>query len=191
MEAERYYGERHDKARANVRAALARHGLSYHEGGAILGGTLVTPSRSLEELIRGRDFAAIQTEFDRALSHVGGDPPAAVTAACAIVEAACKTYIADRRLPLPADQSVLPLWKVVQKDLDLDPARTHDPDLKRILGGLASIVEGVAAFRTHASSAHGRGRCVVTIEARHARLAIHAAHTIVTFLLETWEGGSS
>ncbi|MDC4272793.1 abortive infection family protein, partial [Acinetobacter baumannii] len=42
-------------------------------------------------------------------------------------------------------------------------------------------------FRTHASSAHGQGRKLYNIKPRHARLAIHSAHTLALFILETWD----
>jgi len=62
----------------------------------------------------------------------------------------------------------------------------HD-DIKQILSGLFSIANGVGAFRTHEGSAHGHGNKSYKIEARHARLAVHAAHTMTMFVLETWE----
>lgn len=46
--------------------------------------------------------------------------------------------------------------------------------------------EGIGALRTHASSAHGAGKKQYKLEARHARLAIHAAHTVTLFVLESW-----
>jgi hypothetical protein len=170
--------------RKRVRDAMAARGLSYQTGGRVRGGALHAPSKSLAALIRGSDLSALHAEFERALAGIERDPPAALTAACAILEAMCRTYIADEGLSLPADQSLHPLWKVVQGHLELSPAATHNADLKRILGGLASIVDGVGAFRTHASSAHGRDPGAPRIEPRHARLAVHAAHTVVTFVLE-------
>ncbi|MDC4794224.1 abortive infection family protein, partial [Acinetobacter baumannii] len=38
-----------------------------------------------------------------------------------------------------------------------------------------------------ASSAHGQGRKLYNIKPRHARLAIHSAHTLALFILETWD----
>lgn len=179
------------RPRQRIQEALVAHGLSYYPGGKILGGPLFGPSRSLEELIHACDLPAINAEFDRAYANVATDPPAAVTAACAILEATCRTYIVEEKLTLPADQSLHPLWKVVQGHLDLDPSQTQDADLKRVLGGLASIVDGVGAYRTHAGSAHGHGPQAATIEPRHGRLAVHAAHTVVTFILETWAARKS
>src|SRR3989338_181915 len=72
--------------RAKINRALATHGLSYGQGGHIIGGATGAPSRSLDSIIRERDLPAVLAEFDRALSTVERDPPAAVTAAGAIVE---------------------------------------------------------------------------------------------------------
>ena len=46
--------------------------------------------------------------------------------------------------------------------------------------------EGIGALRTHASSAHGAGKKIYNLQPRHARLAIHAAHTVALFILESW-----
>jgi hypothetical protein len=49
------------------------------------------------------------------------------------------------------------------------------------------VVDGIGALRTHASSAHSEGRKGYKLEARHARLAVNAAHSVATFVLETWD----
>ena len=59
--------------------------------------------------------------------------------------------------------------------------------MKKIISGLLSIVNGIGAFRTHASSAHGQGRKVYKLKPRHARLAVHSANTLAMFVLETWD----
>jgi hypothetical protein len=174
--------------RNRIRDALGSAGLSYHAGGKIIGGSsLLAPSKTLADIIRARDLTAVGAEFDRAYAAIATDPAGAVTAASSILEATCQTYIAEEKLTLPADKSLHPLWKVVQGHLGIAPTATLDDDLRRVLGGLASIVDGVGAFRTHAGDAHGRGPDAPAIEPRHARLAVHAAHTVATFILETWE----
>ena len=59
--------------------------------------------------------------------------------------------------------------------------------MKKVLSGLNSIVDGIGSLRTHTGSAHGRGRRVYRLQARHARLAVHASHTLVGFFIETWD----
>lgn len=176
--------------RGRVERSLARYGLSYQKGGRILGGSTATPSRSLQTIIRERDLGGLDTEFRRALDSVEADPPAAVTAACAILEALFKVYIQDNELALPSDQSIKPLWKIVQGHLGLATNSVVDQDMNRILGGLTSIVDGVGALRTHAGSAHGRGRHSYPVTGKHARLAVHSSHTVATFVLETWVQGN-
>lgn len=173
--------------RDRIEKALAKNGLSYHPGGRIIGGQASAPSRSLEGIIREHDLPALNVEFERALSNIQSDPPAAVTAACAIIEAFCKVYIEEKGLQLPAEQTVKRLWAIVQGDLGLDPSSIADQDIKRILGGLASIVDGAGALRTHVGSAHGHGGPGSTVSPVHARLAVHAAHTLVVFVMETWQ----
>jgi hypothetical protein len=179
-------GEDMQRARQRVRDVLAKAGLTYHYGGRIVGGQLGGPTRSLTIILQSRDLLALEVELQRALAAVEVDPGAAVTAACATIESLCKIYIEDEGLVLPTDQSVKPLWKVVRDHLGLDPSSLEDEDLKRVLAGLSAIVDGIGAFRTHVGSAHGRGRSRYRPAPRHARLALHAAHTLATFVLETW-----
>jgi hypothetical protein len=70
--------------------------------------------------------------------------------------------------------------------LGFDPSLVEDQDLQMILTGLISVVDGIGALRTHASSAHGAGRKTYRLEPRHARLAVHSAHTVALFILESW-----
>lgn len=172
--------------RVRISKALAAEGLRYLRGGRVFGSQLSAPARALEVALQAWSVPEINTEFERAQANAQTDPPAAVTAACAILEALCKHYLAERGLPLPSKQTVAPLWRAAAKDLKVSPESVEDDDLKRILTGLASIVDGVGALRTHAGSAHGQGRRTYRIAPRHARLAVHAAHSMALFMLETW-----
>ncbi len=173
--------------RERVKRIIAKSGLSYHQRGQIIGQNVGIPSRSLKEMLESRDFIAIDSEFQRAIESVESDPPSGITAACSIIESLCKVYIEDEDLKMPAKQNIKNLWKVVSKNLGFDPGELADQDITRILSGLTSVVDGIGALRTHTSSAHGRGRKTYRLEPRHARLAVHAAHTLVLFVLETWE----
>jgi hypothetical protein len=97
------------------------------------------------------------------------------------------------------DKSILPLWKVIRNHLGLSPGDFEDENLKRILSGLASTVDGIAALRTHSGSAHGRDarpqsggfQKVYKVAPRHARLAAHSAMALAIFFMETLESRSS
>ncbi len=171
--------------RDDVVRTLGRHGLSYRTGGIILGATLSTPSRSVEDLIRQRNLGELQKEFDRALANVQSDPPSAVTAACAILESTFKVIIADKALTMPGDESILPLWRVIQAHLQMQPGKASDQHVRQVLQGVSSAVQGIAGMRSNTGSAHGHGPGAPIVEPRHARLAVHAAHTVVVFVLES------
>lgn len=143
-------------------------------------------SKALSELIKGLDIPSIDTEFERALSNVNTEPREAVSAACNILESIFKVYIEDEELEKPQKQDLQNVWKVVRNDLGFNTNTLEDNDLRKIMSGILSVVDGIGAFRTHASSAHGPGRKVYNLKPRHARLAIHSAHTIALFVLETW-----
>jgi len=172
--------------KAKLEAILSRCNLAYLTGGIISDGSSA-PSRSLAELIKGRDIPSIDAEFNRALANVNSEPREAVSAACNILESIFKTYITDEKLEMPQKQDLQNVWKVVRSELGFNPGALEDDDLKKILSGVMSVVDGIGAFRTHASSAHGQGRKVYNLKSRHARLAIHSAHTIALFVLETWD----
>jgi hypothetical protein len=174
------------KSRARLATVLAEHGLHYEVGGYVVG-SLGIATRTLQEFIRDRDLVAINHEFERASQSIDAEPREAVSAASNILESVCKVYIADERLGMPAKQDLQAVWSVVRKHLGFDPSRVEDHDLKEILTGALSIVHGIGALRTHASSAHGAGRKGYRLEARHARLAVHAAHTVTLFILESWQ----
>ena len=181
--------------RERISKQLTTLGLAYHVGGHIVAsGTLIT-GKAFEEMVGIRDLVGVQHEFDRILKNLETDAPAAVTASCALLEALFKSYIADEALTLPADKSVLPLWKVIRNHLGLIPGDFEDENLKRVLSGLASTIDGIAALRTHSGSAHGRDARPRTsirqkaykVAPRHARLAAHSAMALAIFFIETLE----
>lgn len=169
-----------------LRSALAKANLTYVRGGKIVGAHSV-PAISLEQHIRKRNIESVNLEFDRAISNIESNPREAISAACNILESVFKVYIEEEGLEMPKKKDLKPTWAAVRESLNFDPGKIEDRDLKEILSGLAGIISGVGALRTHASSAHGAGKKVYKVEPRHARLAVHSAHTIALFVLESWE----
>jgi hypothetical protein len=173
--------------RSRIASQLAALGMSYHVGGHIvqLGSTVAT--QTLQQIVHDRDLQGVHREFERIFNNLESDPEAALTASCALLEALFKSYIADEKeLTLPADQSILSLWKVVRGHLKLDPGQVEDEGLRKILSELASVVDGTASLRTRRGSAHGHDTRTsqYRVEARHARLTAHAAMALATFLIE-------
>jgi Abortive infection C-terminus len=172
--------------RKKVTVALATAGLQYLPGGTVAA-SLAAPTRDLETFIRERNITALSVEFERAASKADKEPREAVSAAANILESLFKHYIEAQKLNMPSKQVLGDLWNVVRKDLGFDPSQVSDDDLRGILAGLIQVVQGLAAFRTHASSAHGAGSKSYRLAPRHSRLAIHSAHTVALFVLESWD----
>jgi hypothetical protein len=138
------------------------------------------------------DFDTVQRDLDRALASAETDPEDAVTAACSIVESVCRSVLGELSLPLPSQLDIQGLYKAVREPLGLSPGKEDVPaeiaaDVRAILGGLNSAVQGIGALRTHAGDAHGRERGFRRLDSRIARLAIHAASGIALFIIETWQ----
>lgn len=169
-----------------IRNSLAKNQLAYHLNGHITlaGASLAT--RTLADFLRTGDFPSIDNEFKRAVSLIDRDPHSAITASCSIIEALCKIYIETFQLEMPSKQTVGPLWRVVQQHLGLNIDPTLKEDQKKILQGLASIVDGIGAYRTHIGSAHGRGIEPPKIQVAEARMAVNASHALVIFIMELW-----
>jgi hypothetical protein len=183
-----YYGEGQPKEHQDrIRQVLARFGLAYHNGGVILSGGDAPPVADLNDKLRRGDLQALDVEFKRALSFLETDPPAAVTAACSLLESLFKVVLEAECVPIPNKQNIKPLWSTVQNTLGLNPSNIAGDDILRILSGLTSIVDGIGALRTHAGSAHGHGSKTHILEPRQARLTVHAAHTLCLFVIETWD----
>ena len=135
-----------EKDKERLKEALTRYGLEYCFGGHIYVTAMKAPSHALGKKLKEVSIAEIDVEFDRAYRSIETDPPAAVTAACAILEALCKEYIAANGLDMPSNQSIKQLWTVVSKHLRVAPDNVEDNDLKRILSGLTSIVDGIGSY---------------------------------------------
>lgn len=183
------FGEKWNPERERIRKALGKNGLVYQINGYVVKSGFTPASKSLTEIIHTRDFSAIEIEFNRAYESVQTDPAAGITAASSMIEAVCKTYIHDRGLDLPNKQKIQDLWQVVRNDLRLDPKSFEDVDQKKILSGLAAIVDGIGALRTHIGSAHGRGPDCRRARVREAKLAISASQALSVFILDSWISG--
>lgn len=146
----------------------------------------------LLEKLNMLDMESVKNNFERALEEADPNPEGAITQACSAVESVCKCILDELNQPYPNKQDISGLVKEVSKHLNLSPGRKDIPaesesDIRQILGGLVGVTNGIGALRTHSGDAHGRGKKRPTVDARMARLAIHAASTISLFYIETWQ----
>ncbi|QBJ63680.1 abortive infection family protein [Pseudoalteromonas sp. DL-6] len=134
----------------------------------------------------------VSRDLDRALKSAFRDPESAVTSACSTLESVCRSIIIELGFELPKKKDIKGLFDSVKRPLGLSPGEINvNPeiadDVRKVLSGLATIVEGIGALRTHGGDAHGRERGYTRLDARIAKLAIHSASTAALFLIETWQ----
>lgn len=188
--------EKAGKVREHINRALEPDGLfvAIVNGRAHLSkrettGGIIEPFISKVETL---DFDTVQMEIERAIHSMQKDPEDAVTAACSLVEAVCRSILLELGQPLPSKKDVDGLLKAVQEPLGLSPGRSDLPseienDVRQILGGLTSVTKGIGALRTHGGDVHGREKGYRRIDVRIARLALNSASSIALFLIDTWE----
>ncbi|UFM66785.1 abortive infection family protein [Paracoccus sp. MA] len=178
-----------DAEKQRVREALSANGLTFIPGGTITKGGAV-PTLSLDENVKKHGLASVDIEIKRAFTMIEQDPHQAAQYAGNVLEATLKAYLDHKKVTYKSGDTLGDLWKLSAEQIGLRAADWDNKDLKKIASGLHSIVDGIAHLRNNKSGAHGRSeeqRQNITIKPRHARLAIHSAHTVAAYVLELIE----
>lgn len=181
--------EKFEAAKERIKETLARDGLTFLRGGNMVKGGAV-PTLSLDESVRKHGLSSVDIEIKRAVAMIEQDPHAAAQYAGNVLEATLKAYLDSKRVPYKEGDALAELWKLASAEIGLRAADWDNKDLKKIASGLHSIVDGIAHLRNNKSGAHGRSeaqRQSINIKPRHARLAIHSAHTVSAYILELIE----
>jgi hypothetical protein len=137
----------------------------------------------LIEAAKGIDALKVAEDWGRAQRKVLKEPDGAITAACVLVETTLKHLLAHLKEPLPADKSILPLYKAVAKKLHLLPDGGEESALRGFLSGLHTIVQNLGALRTKEGDSHGRSPHQRRGDVDEARLAVDVAGAISSFLI--------
>lgn len=134
---------------------------------------------------------AVDDYLRRMSIAVTTDPALAIGSAKELVEAVCKYILRERNVIHSENLSVIKLCALTSEQLGLLPSEVREEkkgseSIKKVLGSLSQIVQGVAELRNMYGTGHGRPNDKhAGISPRHARLAVGAASTLVHFLLET------
>lgn len=178
-----------EAGKKKILGALANDGLTYTRGGTITKGA--SPATlSLQESVKKHGLSSVDAEIQRALDKIESDPHAAAQYAGNALEASLKAYLDNKKKVYSNGDTLAKLWSAAAKEMGLRPKELDNKDLKKIASGLHSIVDGIAHLRNNKSSAHGKSeeqKRNILLKPRHARLAIHAAHTVSAYVLERIE----
>jgi hypothetical protein len=145
------------------------------------------------DLISGRlasyDAGGVHAVWDKALKRIDGDPEGAVTVARTLLEEVCKHLLDEGVEPGTAygpNDDLPKLYRLASEKLNLAPSQHSEEAFKRILGGCASVVEGLGSLRNKVGDAHAKGKRPVKVLPRHAHLAVNLAGAMALYLVETF-----
>ncbi|MCO5171140.1 MAG: abortive infection family protein [Planctomycetes bacterium] len=142
------------------------------------------------------DADYLNQQVQRCRAGVDADPWLAVGTAKELVETICKTILRECGEEPVASAPLAALVKACSKQLglcpeDVDNAHRAADTIRRILGSLGTVTQGLAELRNSHGTGHGQDARSRGLKPRHARLAVGAAVTVATFLFETFQERTS
>ena len=114
----------------------------------------------------------------------------AITNARTLIESICLFIVESKtKEKHEYDGNLIKLYKLVASLLHMSPGDYEDENLKQILSGIFSIVNGVSGLRNTYGDSHGSAPSKVTykIDERHAILTVNLAKTITEYLFLSYE----
>jgi len=137
----------------------------------------------------GSDY--IHRQITRMEAAVQEDPELAIGTAKEFLETICRTILGARAVDYSKEDDPPRLVKLVLKDLRLVAEEVPPNDaavnaLRRTVGSLSGVAQGVAELRNLEGTGHGKSAWHECAEPLHARLAVGAATALGVFLFEVY-----
>jgi hypothetical protein len=143
---------------------------------------------TISDGLKSFDEDGVHAIWAKALERRKSDPEGAITMARTLMESVCKHILDSSNVVYDKDKTELPdLYKLTSKELNIAPSQHTTEVFKQILGGVASVVNGLGALRNRLGDAHGKGKAQIRPAQRHAQLAVNLAGATALFLIETWQ----
>jgi hypothetical protein len=168
---------------------LDKDGFEFREGRLVQKiGVLLIPQ--IKRIAVEFNASHMAEQIRRMESAVDADPALAVGSAKELIETCCRTILRERGVAPDKDWELPRLVKETARVLKLTPddipdGAKGDESIRRILGSLGTISQGLAELRNLYGTGHGKDGKAKGISARHARLAAGCASALITFLFET------
>ncbi len=169
---------------------LERDGFAYREG-RILAAAGVSLLQEVKSVASELDAGQLAQQIQRIEEAIHSDPALAVGSAKELVETSCQTMLAELGEEPPRNEDLPQVVKRVLRKLSLLPEDVPESAkgakaIRRTLSNLASLVQGIVEVRNLYGTGHGKEGRMRGLEPRHAKLAVGAAVTLVTFLFDTY-----
>lgn len=135
------------------------------------------------------DFEYIQEQVKKCNNKIAEkDYEGAITNSRTLLESIC-LYIFEKKVgQYDYKGNLIKLYKDVSQILNMTPADYPDGNLKQILSGVFSIINGVSGLRNDFSDAHGNSpNRTYKVDERHAILTVNLSKTIAEYLYLSYE----
>jgi hypothetical protein len=136
-------------------------------------------------------FEYIHLQIKKCNSKIADkDFDGAITNARTLIESICLFILESKtKEKHDYDGNLIRLYKSVASLLKMSPGDYVDDNLKQILSGVFSIINGVSGLRNNFSDSHGSApsKTNYKIDERHAILTVNLAKTITEYLFLSYE----
>lgn len=168
-----------------IAAASAISGKPVFVGRPMVGGfgAGAHPARPVAD---GFASEAISAQITRMETAVRDDPALAIGSAKELLESVSKGVLTRLGVEVTGREDLPRLVNMARQALDLDVGRSTEETLKRTLGSLATLTQGVAELRGQMGTGHGPHPEAPPPTPAIARLAVGSAVTLGVFLFETY-----
>lgn len=140
--------------------------------------------------INAVDNCYINDMSKRALEDIEqGNFDSAITKARTLLEEVF-CHAIEKKSQIPDNNGkISSLYKQVRKLYNMHDDQDIDSRIKKLLGGLSTIIISIAEMRNKDSDAHGVGSNRIQIRDYHARLFVNASVSVAEFILSVEENG--
>ncbi len=121
---------------------------------------------------------------------INTDTDLAIGTAKELLETTCKSILKEKTTVVEPDWTLPQLLKTTSSVLDFTPKQASDPEkaekaIRQILGGIASVVHGVAELRNGYGTGHGKEADFKGLETKYAKLIVGVVSEIAILYLAT------
>jgi len=142
------------------------------------------------EIKRYLNTAYVNGKINTMTDAVHKDTDLAIGTAKELLETTCKSILRQKEEEINTNWTLPQLLKATTKSLDFMPKEAGDPEkvekaIKQLLGGIASIVQGVGELRNGYGTGHGKDADFKGLEIKYAKLLVGVVSEIAIFYLAT------
>lgn len=142
------------------------------------------------EIKRYLNTGYVNSKINTMTGAIHKDTDLAIGTAKELLETTCKSILRQKNETINSDWTLPQLLKATTNSLDFTPKEAGDPEkaekaIKQILGGIASIVQGVGELRNGYGTGHGKDSDFIGLEIKYAKLLVGVVSEIAILYLAT------